>query len=134
MWIGLVFLAASALLLSHLGFWVKDKIAHGFRTRRLLKAGKECLRKLTPEEKRVLVEFILFESKTQVLDIRSGVTKALEHTSIIYRSANVGTLLGGFAYNLQPWAWEELNSNPKLLEPELSERRSELEQTRRKGY
>lgn len=134
MWIGLVCLSSFSLLISHFGFWIKDKLIASKRTRQFLKLAKASLHNLTPAEKAVLAEFILLQTKSMNLDFQSGVTNGLEHARIIYRSASVGSLLDGFAYNLQPWAWEELNKHPELLEPELSERIKELKAKRHRRY
>jgi Super-infection exclusion protein B len=85
---------------------VKDRLLNWRKRRRLLKSAREALRNLTPEEKTVLADFILFQTKSQNLDFQSGVTNGLEHAHIIYRSATVGSLMSGFAYNLQPWDGE----------------------------
>lgn len=130
MWIGLIGLGTACLLMSHLVFWLKDFLVEAVRKRRLLKACKEYLRHLTPEEKTVLVAYIISQTRSQNLDSMSGVVNGLEQAKIIYRSASIGTLMGGWAYNLQPWAWDELNAYPELLEPELSRRRTELLQER----
>jgi hypothetical protein len=44
-----------------------------------------------------------------------GVIQGLVAEKILYRSANVGSLITGFAYNVQPWAWDFLNANPHVL-------------------
>jgi len=126
MWIALVFLASCALLLSDLGCWAKDKISYRVVTRRLRKIRSEYLRRLTVEEKLVLARYVLLQSKTQDLDAKNGVVNGLEQMHVIYRCSYFGTF-NSFAYNLQPWAWDELNSNPQLLEPELSWLSSELQ-------
>lgn len=128
MWIGFACLAAYSLLLAHAIYWLKDRVVRRQSESRLLKA----LRNLSREEKLVLAEYILLQTKSQQLDIRSGVTKSLEHSNIIYLASTIGWL-SDFAHNLQPWAWRELNAHPELLEPELSERRAEFEAKRTKG-
>lgn len=120
MWIGLIALAAYSLLLTHLGLGLSRKLARTHNTRVFLKTGRKALENLTQEEKRILSQYILRQSKTQNLDIQSGVVNGLEQANIIYRSANLGSALGGFAYNIQPWAWEELNNHPDTLEPIIS--------------
>jgi len=127
MWIGLAWLVACAMLVAHALQAVGGRGAMIVRTRRFLKTGRDALRKLTPEEKRLLADYVLSDSKSQNLDLRSGVVNGLVQAQIIYRSSNMGDLLRGFAYNVQPWAWEELKANPGLLEPELSNRLEELQ-------
>lgn len=132
MWIGFACLGTYSLLLTHAGYWLKEKIVTRQNERLFINAGKEALRNLTHEEKLVLAHYILLQTKSQQLDIGSGVTKSLEHSNIVYRASTIGWL-SGFAHNLQPWAWKELNAHPELLEPELSQRRAEFEAKRTKG-
>ena len=40
----------------------------------------------------------------------------LEAKGITYRASNMGDMLRGFAFNLQPWAREHLEANPNLLD------------------
>ena len=44
-----------------------------------------------------------------------GVVAGLAQAGVIYRSVNLGTMDASFAYNIQPWAWEQLQDDPKLL-------------------
>jgi hypothetical protein len=84
----------------------------------LSSSRKERLRNLTMEEIQILGPYIAMKTRTRYLSIQSGVVKGLVHDDIIYRSANVGSLeYGGaaFAHNIQPWAWDYLNKNPKLV-------------------
>jgi len=127
MWIGLICLSSYALLLTHLALWIKEYVTNKLNAKRSRKETLESLRDLSPEEKVILSDYILLQTKSQQLDIQSGVTNGLEHAQIIYRAAGVGTFHKGFAYNIQPWAWEELNKNPDLLEPILSQRRKAIE-------
>lgn len=76
----------------------------------------ERLTKLTPEEKAYLIPYIADEKNTLYLSIEDGIAGGLQAKGIIYRSANIGNLVSGFAFNLQPWAREHLNQNPQILE------------------
>ncbi|MBI3319988.1 MAG: superinfection exclusion B family protein [Candidatus Omnitrophica bacterium] len=55
------------------------------------------------------------KTRTQYFQIEDGVIQGLVAVDVLYRSAQVGHLLSGFAYNIQPWAWEYLNRHPDLL-------------------
>lgn len=134
MWIGIVGLLTFALLLTHFMYWLKDIVTKKLRTARSLKAAKDSLRNLTPEEQIVLADYILRQTKSRTLRVQSGVAMSLEHAHIIYLASKLGTLMGGFAYNLQPWAWDELNAHPELLEPVLSEMKKQLRERKRKRY
>ncbi|WLE95485.1 MAG: super-infection exclusion protein B [Candidatus Electrothrix communis] len=121
MWIGLAFLTSGTLLISHFVFWLKDKLVEWWRIRNL----KRTLLNLSPEEKSILADYILLQTKSQQLSFLGGIANGLERNHLIYRSSNLGSIYG-FAYNIQPWAWEEFNKHPQLLEPQLSSRRQEL--------
>jgi hypothetical protein len=45
-----------------------------------------------------------------------GIRGSLVAKGIIYRSANVGNMIDGFDYNIQPWALDCLRENPKEYE------------------
>ncbi len=45
-----------------------------------------------------------------------GVVGGLLTKRILYRSSSLSLSYTTFAYNLQPWAWEYLNSHPRLLD------------------
>jgi len=130
MWIGLLAVTTYALLASHVlhSFWAR--ISPTIRTRKSLRKCRRALTNLTSEEKEVLIDYIIHGTKSRMLNIQNGVHKSLEDALIICRASNVGIgqegSLWNFAFNLQPWAWEELNSHRELLEPELSRKAKEL--------
>jgi len=82
--------------------------------KRGLKGATERLHNLTAEEREILRGYIGNGTKTQLLDIQSGVVNELEEVFIIYRSSNIGHL-SGWSYNIQPWAWDYLNKHLELL-------------------
>lgn len=130
MWIGLVWLASGILLINHFGFWLKDKIVEWWRVRNL----KSTLLNLTPEEKKILANYILLQTKSQQLSLVGGIANGLEDTYFIYNTSNTGSMWVDLAiYNIQPWAWKEFNKHPKLLEPQLSSRRQELNSSGKLG-
>lgn len=125
MWIGLACLFSFSLLLSLFLFAIKDPLFKWYQMKTSLRAAKAYLRRLTPAEKRVLAKYVLFNTKSQNLDCQSGITNGLADAHVIYQSASIGSLIEGFAYNIEEWAWSELKDNPGLLEPELSTIRTE---------
>jgi len=129
MWIGLGCLFSVALLASLSVFALKEPFVKWLRMKSNLKAAKAYLRRLTPGEKRTLAKYVCFNTKSQNLDCQSGIVNGLADAHVIYQSASIGSLISGFAYNIQEWAWAELNAHPELLEPELSTLRAE-QQTR----
>lgn len=115
-WIGLVFLLSIVLLTTQLllnaGLWLK----HKYEQNQAMAIAQKRLANLTPEEKYILGGYIVRQTRTQDLDFTNGVVTGLEHAHIIYRAANVGSLVDGFAYNIQPWAWKYLNKRKELLD------------------
>lgn len=77
---------------------------------------KRDLARLTPDEKAYLAPYILDQKTTQYFLIEDGIKGSLEAKAIIYRASNVGDMMDGWAYNIQPWAKDHLESNPQLLE------------------
>jgi len=77
--------------------------------------SKRRLKDLTKEEKKLLRDYIFKDTRTQYLRDEDGVVKGLEYEKIIYPATNVGSILEGFAYNIQQWAWEYLKRHPELL-------------------
>ena len=125
-YLGIVFLISAVLLLVNwsINGYERSKNKWHQTTRR--KAAQKRLHRLTPPEKRILNGFIGHETRSQYLSIESGIVNGLEAEGIIYRASAIGRL-DEWAYNIQPWAWEELNKNPDLLEPVLSERAAAIE-------
>ena len=130
-YVGAALLAATALLISQSlvglfglvkSFYAERKIKKeeaAYEQRRL-----EVLTKLTPEEKAYLTPYIAEEKNTIYFTVDDGIAGGLQAKGIIYRASNIGHLMSGFAYNLQPWAREHLNIHPYLLEGARAERRS----------
>ncbi len=88
----------------------------GYKQRKALKAKKESLHRLTPEEKGYLVPFIQYKKNSIYVGMDDGIMAGLAAKNITYLAANMGNLLDGFAFNLQPWAREYLEKNPHLLD------------------
>lgn len=126
-WIGLVALVSVALLSAHGLVWLGCFGKDFYKSRKLQKAWKANLKDLTPEEKDILARYILNQTKSRKLDPQSGIVNGLCDSGIIYPAGKFGTLYGGLAYNLQPWAWQELKKHPEYLEPVISQLRREIE-------
>jgi len=107
------------VLLSHAALWVCDRLRRRLSVRAQINEGRRALLALSLQEKELLAYYIAGKIKTRNLRLKSGVVGGLVDADILYRSATVGDVRG-FDYNIQPWAWKELNRFPELLEPELS--------------
>jgi len=112
-----VFLGPAFLLtLSFSAARVFNFFMQRYRQKQTLKKGQEALQNLTPEEKGYLIPYIEGKQNTINVGMDDGVMAGLRSKGITYLAANMGDLLNGFAFNLQPWAREYLESNPHLLD------------------
>ncbi len=114
-WIGVIFLMSASLIvvdvIYRFGAWLKSGILN-LNSRR---SRLERLKSLTPEEKQILLGFVLRDTRTQSFSINNGVVIGLEVDGIIYRASNVGHLYGRWPFNIQPWAWKILKERYREL-------------------
>ena len=88
----------------------------GYNQKKAIKLKQRSLHKLTPEEKGYLLPFIIKEQNSINAGMDDGVMAGLRAKGITYSATSMGSLLDGFAFNLQPWAREYLEDNRQLLE------------------
>lgn len=81
-----------------------------------MKVRHQSLHELTPDEKSYLAAYVLDDVNTQYMQIDDGIAGGLNAKGIIYRASNVGDMLRGWAYNIQPWAKDYLREHPHLLD------------------
>jgi len=111
-----VFLGPTFLLtVAFLGARIFTSLMKSYSKKQYIKIKQESLYKLTPEEKGYLVPYIKGQKNTIYVGIDDGIMNGLVAKKITYRAANMGNLLEGIAFNLQPWAREYLEENPHLL-------------------
>lgn len=139
-WIALVFLASLAVLVSlfvwEVGRWAKKRFDISQKAnRRIVRLGK-----LTPDEKHILLGYLVKNTKTQYFAITDGVVSGLVSAEIIYQSSANGQP-DSWAYNIQPWAWEYLKqhrgmvlSDEEVNELEQAEIDPEAESRQRGGF
>jgi len=82
------------------------------------------LRALSPEEKDLLATYMSQQTKTLYFDMDDGIATGLQSRGILYRPTTLGSLVDGFAFNLQPWVWNELQEHPELLQSNDQRRRA----------
>ena len=69
---------------------------------------------LSPEEKNILLGYLVLDTKTQYFTMNDGIIGGLELKSIVYRSAQ--TLQGDtYSFNMQDWVWKYLHKHPRLV-------------------
>ena len=110
--LGPVFLLAVSFCIARVSIFFMS----GYTERKNLKKRQELLHQLTPEEKGYLIRYIENQKNTIYVGDDDGVMGGLQAKRITYCARNMGSLLHGFAYNLQPWARSYLEEHPELLE------------------
>ena len=119
-WIGFAFLIFFAVLIAHFVSWL-GKIARSWVVEYYsIRHGRKRLHDLTDDEKKLLAEYLGYNTRSRFLDFQSGVVNGLVKENVLWRAASSGNLLRGIAYNIQPWAWEYLKQHPELFEPYLT--------------
>jgi len=114
-WIGAAFLFSIAYLVVSavvfLGKYLKKSLAVRSRKKFSKLEQKRYMANLTFEEVLYLVPFLIGRNSLY-LKQEDGVRGGLEAKEILYRSATVGSMVSGFAYNIQPWALDYMKENP----------------------
>jgi hypothetical protein len=118
-WFGVGLIASSCLLTVIAISKVKKTIQHFFIRRK----AKQRLHVLTREEKNILSDYIILETKTRELDVLSGVVSQLVSDGIIYQTRRgiAGDMMKSrgthiiVPHNIQGWAWDYLNTRPYLV-------------------
>lgn len=113
--IGLSFLLSLALLLVYAGQWVAKKIGRALYERKFKRDLAKRLRRLTEDEKQILRYYIAKQTRANTLRYEDGVVQGLVGSGVIFRTSNMGSLLEGFAFNINEFAWDMLNEDPSLL-------------------
>jgi hypothetical protein len=121
--LGWGFLLSSSILLSQVLFktakFLQEKIqeCRAARKKEALRAAQiSQLSKLTPDEKAYLLPYVRDQKASQTFPLEDGIRGSLEAKGIIFQASQMGNLIDGWAYNLQPWAREHLESNMHLLD------------------
>ena len=110
--IGPAFLLVLAFGVARIFIWFSE----AYRQKKHLKERNKLLHNLTPEEKGYLVSYIQNEQNSIYVGMDDGIMAGLRQKGVTYLAANMGDLLNGFAFNLQPWAREYLQNNLHLLD------------------
>jgi hypothetical protein len=115
-YIGGAFIVSCSYLAAHLLAGAAALLKTRFTARARKRQQMQWLRELTPDEKALLIPFVRDQRASRNFSIDNGVVGGLVAKRILFRSSNMGDLVRGFPYNLQPWAREVLNENPTLLD------------------
>ncbi|MBN1822985.1 MAG: superinfection exclusion B family protein [Endomicrobiales bacterium] len=115
-WISILFILALATSITTIAVESISIVKRCITDWIFLKNMRKHLYVLTEEEKQILRFYIAKQSKTNVLRIDDGIVQGLAFKGIIYQSTSLGTMLEGFAYNINDFAWKYLNKHPNLLQ------------------
>lgn len=110
--LGFAFIISIVATLIQIALWVKNDL---WASRQIRKNLEKRLHNLSYQEKQILCGYILNQVKTQYFPIQDGVVQGLLHSDVLYYASTVGDMLRGFAYNIQPWAYEYLSKNKHLI-------------------
>lgn len=115
MYVGLAFLISASLLGVRIVSFLWSLLGGPYENWKLERDGVRMMGDLTQEEKSFLRPYIINGANTLTAPIGDGIAQGLAAKNIIYRSSNVGHLLNGFPYNLQPYMRRLLTQRPELL-------------------
>jgi hypothetical protein len=115
-YLGVVFLILLAATIPSALTLVSRPLKRSWTQRRTLHRLRRRLGDLTEAEKAVLRGYLMRGTRTQRLEMSSGVTRSLEAANIIVLGSNLGYWDFEFDYIIQPWAWQYLREHPELLE------------------
>lgn len=135
-YIGGVFIVTGVYCLIHGSTKALDWLTVRKNKKQIEENRQKFLRTLTNSEQVILHHFIKHGTRTQRLDINSGVVNGLVDKGIIDRAADIATSgLADISYygpvytcdhNMRAWAWEALNEDKDLV---ADGAKSETEQT-----
>jgi len=114
--LAIIFIASVSLLSITLFCDAIDLIKKWRRKRNYYRHITDRLNCLTEDEKQILRFYIAKDTRANILRVDDGIVKGLETVGIIYRSATIGNLTEGFAYNITDFAWNYLHKYHWLLE------------------
>jgi len=113
-WIAVIFLISSALIASNLIVWFRGFIAKKITQYRKVIMRRKKLKNLSPDEKMIVLRYLLQNTHTQRFPFNDGRLAELIAYQVIYESSNLGNL-DSWPYNIQPWAWNYLKKHRNEL-------------------
>ena len=106
-WIAIIFLISTALIASNFIVWLGGIITKKISQTRNKNICIKKLHKLSPDEKKILLSYLLQNTRTQTFPIKDARLAELIHYQIIFESSTIGEI-DNWPYNIQPWAWNYL--------------------------
>ena len=120
--LSILFIFSISMLFAHIIFFLIKQIKYLIKNRnkekineKRLEALRKSLLQLTKAEKEYLRPYIIEGKNTINFSIDDGISGGLSEKKILYISSQVGSLVKGISYNMQPWAREYLSEHIELL-------------------
>lgn len=114
-WLGLTLIVTSGLFVVSMVSESWAKCGRWHRRKKALAELKESLRRLTEDEKQILRFYHAKKTKTNYLRVADGAVQGLVAKDIIQLASSMGSVVDGFAHNINDIVWQELNEHPDLL-------------------
>ncbi len=115
-WIGAAFLLSAVMLIAHAlakpAARSEARIGQWF----LLRRSRKSLVHLSPQERRVVKDFVARKETTRIYPISDGVVEGLVRKSVLYRPTSLAVHGEWFSYNIQTWVYNEVEKRPHLLD------------------
>lgn len=114
--LGLALLFCIATLVMLVGHALWRSTGSRWRRYKFRRCIHQRLGRLSEDEKQILRFYISQQTRANTLRIDDGVVQGLVAAGVIYRSAQIGSLVDGFSHNISEIAWKHLDKNEVLLE------------------
>lgn len=114
-WIAVVFALTSIMSLTFGVSWIGEKYRERSRKRKWKAQSQRTLQMLGEDEKRVLAWYISNRRQSRMWPPEEGAAASLRQKGVLAITSPVGSIVDGFMYTIQPWAWESLLDHPELL-------------------
>ena len=122
--IGFSFLFAASFLIIAITIFLIRKALSWIKVKSTRKKNnllrEKYMENLTKDEVLYLLPY-LFGVNTLKFQMEDGVRGGLKAKEIIYRASNVGSMIDGISYNINPWALEYLKNNSSVYEKYFGE-------------
>jgi hypothetical protein len=115
-YLGFAIVFSGAFSFVYIFLAIKNLIIENYQKREFRKAIDKRLAALTEDEKQILRYYFAKNTRANSLRVDDGVVQGLVAARIIYRSATIGDMVDGFAFNITDYAWEQIHKNPQFLE------------------
>lgn len=114
--LGGAFVISFALLAGHGLAELWQQLRRWVKWRMEIMRGRRSLQQLGREERDLLRRYLEDDTQTQFVSYTEGVANGLVAKGILYRASIVAAHFQTFAYNIQPWAWQELKRHPEWVQ------------------